>query len=54
MVVHAVEDATSADVKSLIYDLAWVGGCRDPDTDPAFYSMAPSSIVIKRLKEKDR
>lgn len=54
MTVHAAEDATKDTVKSLVQDLSWVGGCRDPETDPGFKSMSPSSIVIKRLKEKDR
>lgn len=54
MTVHAASDATAETVKSLIHDLSWVGGCRDPESDPGFESLAPSNITIKRCREKDR
>ena len=54
MIVHAAENATTGSVRSLIEDLSWVGGCRDPETDPAFESMTPSSVIIKRRQDLDR
>ena len=54
MTVHAAADATVDTIKSLVRDLEWVGGCRDPHNDPAFDGMTPSNIIIKRQKELDR
>ncbi len=54
MTVHVNEDARIFDVRSLLEDLTWVGGCRDPETDPGFYSLTPSKINILRLKSLDK
>ena len=54
MIVHAAPNATVESVRSLMHDLSWVGGCRDPDEDPAFDSMEPSKIEIKRRKDLDK
>lgn len=53
MTVRAPQDATAETIKSLIRDLEWVGGCRDPD-EPAFSSLTPTNINVKRAKEKDK
>jgi len=53
MTVHLVPWANVNDVKSLIEDLQWVGGCRDPG-EATFESLTPSEIRIKRNKLKDR
>lgn len=54
MIVHAAPDATAVDAVSLIHDLTWVGGCRDPENDPAFDGLKPSKIRIKRREDLDR
>ncbi len=53
MIVYADRDATVDDVKSLIYDLTWVGGCRDPGS-PAFDSLQPSKAKVSRAKVLDK
>ena len=53
MTVHLVPWATVDDVKSLVRELDWVGGCRHPD-DAAFYSLTPSEVRVKRQKLKDK
>jgi hypothetical protein len=42
------------DVEALIHDLTWVGGCRNPDDDPAFSSLEilGGTIVATRKKRK--
>lgn len=39
LLVAADDDATQQDVESLVHDLEWVGGCRDPENDPMFHSV---------------
>lgn len=54
MIVHASHDATINDVRSVLEDLSWVGGCRDHLEDPGFDGLEPSQVKIKRMKEKDK
>ena len=53
MTVYAAPDATIADVKSLLQDLTWVGGCLDPD-DPRFDGLEPKNVTVKRAQKLDR
>lgn len=53
MVVYARSDATVETVKSLLRDLGWVGGCRDPE-DPAFESLDVIAPKVSRAKHLDR
>lgn len=53
LTVHAHRNANIDTVRSLIHDLEWVGGCRDPDS-PDFASLEVSAVKIHRAKEKDR
>lgn len=39
LLVDADENATIEDVKEYMYNLQWIGGCRDPDNDPMFNSV---------------
>lgn len=39
LLIEAEDDATKQDIEEFLYDLEWVGGCRDPDTDPMFSSV---------------
>ena len=53
MTVYADADATIADVKDMVTDLAWVGGCHH-DSDPRFYCLDVKHLRIKRAAERDR
>lgn len=50
--VYADPHANIDDVKSLLADLTWIGGCRDPD-EPAFCSLQPRKVRVTRAKELD-
>lgn len=53
LLVEADDKATEADVKSLVSDLTWVGGCRDPENDPMFESVDILEMKItKGFKRK--
>jgi hypothetical protein len=39
LLIEADDEATKQDIEQFLYDLEWVGGCRDPDTDPMFDSV---------------
>lgn len=47
MTVYADSEATAADVRSMVYDLTWVGGHCDPD-DPRFWCLDVTKLKIKR------
>lgn len=54
MFVYAPADATIETVRSLLMDLQWVGGCRDPENDPAFDSLKVGHVQISRAKLMDK
>lgn len=53
MTVYADADATAEDVKLLVRDLSWTGGCYSTD-DPRFYCLDVKELRIKRAAERDR
>jgi len=50
LLIEADNKATQKDIEAFIYDLEWVGGCRDPDNDPMFSSVK----IIEKIITKGR
>lgn len=53
MTVYADADATVPDIRSLLGDLEWTGGCYGP-TDARFYCLDVADLRVKRAAPKDR
>ena len=48
LLLDVSDDATLADVLAYVYDLEWVGGNRDPENDPMFYSATVVEAAVTR------
>lgn len=53
MTVFADADAVMADVKDMVTDVSWAGGCHSPD-DPRFYCLDVKNLRVKRDAARDR
>lgn len=51
ILIDAPDDATKDDIDSFLYDLEWVGGCRDPDNDPMSDSVKVLHIRLTKARK---
>lgn len=48
LLIEADNNADIYDIEQFLYDLEWVGGCRDPDNDPMFSSVKVLDSKVTR------